>query len=299
MASRSFQDFLAEIGEVIQADRERRQQTPEERAAVLDSIGDIDFYTLFANIGTNRDTSILSEPERLLYEGNYDMLRARYGDEVANYLISQAAQAGREVVRDATRTRTTGEAALDLLTAFPQSVLGIGTGILGAAGGLIDERLGTSIARGGQAIQDAFSSIQSDKLNAARRLHAARMSWSQRENLALAEREAEQGRWGVGVRRILRDIGDNLASNLSDPTLLGQGAADAITSMIVSGGLASILKEAGKALVRRKTAEILAQQQAGTISAEVARQSLMALERKIATPSWMLAVGAMEGGGAY
>src|SRR5690606_12461081 len=32
---------------------------------------------------------------------------------------------------------------------------------------------------------------------------------------------------------------------------------------------------------------------------EMARQSLMGLERKIATPSWMLAVGAMEGGGAY
>src|SRR5690606_31453670 len=32
---------------------------------------------------------------------------------------------------------------------------------------------------------------------------------------------------------------------------------------------------------------------------EMARQSLMGLERKISTPSWMLAVGAMEGGGAY
>src|SRR5690606_4278266 len=242
---------------------------------------------------------IMSEPERLLYEGNFNMLRARYGDEVANHLISQAAQAGREVVRDATRTRTTSEAALDLLTAFPQSVAGIGTGILGAVGGLVDERLGTSIAKGGEAIQNFFSNIQSDQLNAARRLHAARMGFSQRENLALAEREAEQGRSGVGFRRVLRDIGDNLASNLFDPTLLGQGAADAISSMLVSGGLASTLKVAGQALVRRKAAEILAKQQAGTITAEMAKQSLMALERQISTPSWMLAVAAMEGGGAY
>lgn len=299
MANRSFQDILADIGEIVRADQARRRQTPEERAAVLDSIGDIDYYGLFANIGTGRDTSIMSEPERLLYEGNFDMLRARYGDEVANHLISQAAQAGREVVRDATRTRTRSEAALDLLTAFPQSVAGIGTGILGAAGGLVDERLGTSIAKGGEVIQDFFSDIQSDQLNAARRLHAARMGFSQRENLALAEQEAEQGRSGVGFRRILRDIGDNLASNLSDPTLLGQGAADAISSMLVSGGLASALKGAGQALIRRKTAEILAQQQAGTITAEMARQSLMALERQISTPSWMLAVAAMEGGGAY
>lgn len=299
MANRSFQDILADIGEIVRADQARRRQTPEERAAALDNIGDIDYYGLLANVGIDRDTSIMSEPERLLYEGNFNMLRARYGDEVANHLISQTAQAGREVVRDATRTRTRDEAALDFLTAFPQSVAGIGTGILGAAGGLVDERLGTTIAKGGEVIQDFFSNIQSDQLNAARRLHAARMSFSQRENLALAEREAEQGRSGVGFRRFLRDMGDSLASNLADPTLLGQGAADAISSMLVSGGLATLLKGAGKTLVRRKVAEILAQKQAGTITAEAAKQSLMALERRISAPSWMLAVAAMEGGGAY
>lgn len=271
-----------------QAEDRRRQSRPVRDLNVQTVLG-LDPYEIAANRGQQRDPQDMSEMERLIHQGDYETIRAKYGREVLNTIRARMGQGTEDFLRDTRTTRTGLETGIDLATAAPQGFASMGFGLGSLGAGLFSPELGARIAQAGQSVDDAISGVQSDRLTASERMHRARMAVRERANAAQQQREKDEGSssFMAGLRRIGRDIRDSVGSNLQDPTLIAQRTTDAAVSMAVSAGVAGVARAGLSAATR------------GAASRAATKEARDRLARRVSTGSWMGAVGALEGGGAF
>ena len=158
-----------------------------------------------------------------------------------------------------TNSQVTGDSVVDIINGAAQGVLGIG----GAVAGAVSDRGGAAISGFANDANDFASGLQSDALTGRRQAYAARNEITTAHNEALYQDETiTDGPLMAGLRRVGRDVISGVTNN--DTATLGSGISQGVGSMLVGG-------YAGKALKALRLGEA----------------------------SMPVAIGALEGGGAY
>ena len=207
-----------------------------------------DYYSIAAGMGNQRGASSMSEIETDLRTLSPLDLSAKYGPEQANQMMAQLGNAQAQYATDQSGNRgalTTGyDLGTGVATGFAGSVADIGSfGI-----GLVNDQAGAFLAQKTQDGRDAVEESQSETLNAARKAFAAKNSLDARDNQAAFQKAVAEGKSEAvaGTERFFADLGDTLA-NAGDPTLLAQGTAEGVGSLLVAGPLSKAVK-AGTAM---------------------------------------------------
>ncbi|QYW02270.1 single subunit virion RNA polymerase [Stenotrophomonas phage Philippe] len=250
-----------------------------------------DFYAMGAQNGSSLGAQTSSGLERDLQTLSTNQLYRRYGD-AAQGLIAQRLDGERRYAADLAlsddQNRSYGELATDTLT-------GIGSGFLNSLGGVAALGLGVvnrdagtwaaeKLEQGNNWLND---NVQSDVVNAARRVSAAATSLDERDNLATMKKDVADGmpEWAATLKRVGADTLDGFGNAWENKTMMGQGTAEAIGSLLGGGPISKGLKVAGRGVLSAIGRDVLAQ--SGRVAAVGERAAMPA------------AIGLMEGGGAY
>lgn len=285
-----------------------------------EEIANTDFYQQAATMDSELGANDLTETE---FDARYlspTGIMGRYGNDTAFDILTRRANAQNQVAQDqSARYETAGEVLGDTV-----SNIGLGTfnmyGGIGAFGaGLVDDRAGAVLSRGLSRANELTQDIQSDRLHAGRRLTEARYRAAESDSAFQAEREQAQidfnrantpadqrgsafQEGAVDFHTAIRQIGREALSGIDiatdDPAYLASGTAQGVGSIIGGIPIARGISAAGSALLPNATQRgigLAAQLDRGTGSLSVAR-GLDAAGRALPMP---LAIGAMEGGGAY
>lgn len=217
-------------------------------------------------------------------------------------------QAGVQAMRDITEgsnqnlidaraisRRTPLQASGDTLTGVGSGLVGSLAGIGAWGTGLINDEAGVWAGQKVQEGMQAVEGIQSDGVNAARRQQRIETGLDIQDNTAEYEQSVRQGddEFTAGLRRWGSDTIDTLANSVKSPTMLGQGTAEAVGSLLAAGPLAKGLRALGNASI--KTAGLRGAGGIGPIASPLAQKAVNAS----AWGTWPAAIAAMEGGGAY
>lgn len=187
-------------------------------------------------------------------------LSLKYGAN-ADALIEDRANAALDVSRDrAISARDPLTATGDFLSGAA-AALASAVGSVGAVGGgLVDtgiESAGFQNPGIGLAISNAIDEgnqyiqgLQSDKLNASRRLTEAQKITAELDNAAQYEVDRKtDGDFIAGLKQTANDAMDTVSVLSDDPTALMQGTADAVGSLFATGKIVKGLEKVGKAVV--------------------------------------------------
>lgn len=218
-------------------------------------------------------------------------IMAKYPEQGMSMLLGQAG-ASSQARQDASQTRTNSEAIYDTTT-------GLGLGLTNAVGGIaafglgaVNDAAGAKAAQVVGDINDTFQKSQSGALNARRDLNQTQNQLGYRDSDAQMQMDIAAGinPTMAKISREARNAKTAVGNQLADPTLLGDLTAVGAGSLLAAGPVGKAIGIGGEALAA-----------VGSKAGLVTKGSATAAQfAKIGEATRIpLAIGAMEGGGAY
>jgi hypothetical protein len=302
--------------------------TPDKQASIVEKVSGLtqqSYYPLAvaASRQSNAGLASASPVEHDLRTMDPVSFVAKYGDE-GQKMLDRYVSATRDVGNQDARSRDLGQILGD-------SANSLGTGLastLGSFGALgahvIDPKLGASIAQSLGDWQNTQQGYKSQTAQDSASQVAALDSLTSRDNQAQFEKEKAASPGSVEtslnaldaalgykspshdvvatLRREGRNVLDSVGHQVADPTAFGEGASNAVGSLLATGPVAKVIGATGKAILP-ETARLGLGMSAdiaratGTNSASRLLDAAVQAGEKYVPGS--LAIGAMEGAGAY
>ncbi len=245
------------------------------------------------NLGLDeRDSDIRNLTTMQMYE--------KYGSE-AREMIRGRAQGYNDFTQDRAATRSVpeviGDTANDLITGTVNAVGGLGA--LGV--GLVNKDAGVAAAEGLSNFNEYAREGQSDGFEANTRADTAINTNSVRDNTVRYEEDREKdGETLATLRRIGRNIGDQLTNTTESPTALLSGVAQGGGSLVGGGLISGALRAAGRRVIAGGAAALGPGRTAAiAIGAPRVADAVEAAAGVASKAAMPLAIGGMEAGGAY
>lgn len=272
-------------GEVPIPDQKKQQveQAANAKKLQMGAPSPDEMYRIAAARDNETGANIPGEAAQDVLRSTPEQLYNKYGS-AASSLIAGYANGAAEYSSDRRAAVTPGQAAGDIAlgagSGFVQGVLGIPA----LAAGAVSDTAGAWSAEKLDGISSWFQEKQSAGLNSRRKANQVINELDYADSKAVSD--SEGGGLLSSLRRIGRDAYSAVSNAADDPTVLGDGMANAAGSLLVGGPLTKGIKIAGtkavNSLLRR-----------GVIADGAA---LTAKLDRAATP---LAIGATEAGGTY
>ncbi|AFV29065.1 virion RNA polymerase [Escherichia phage IME11] len=220
----------------------------------------------------------------------------KYGNEQGLQILNSRANAADVVRQDLSKQRTNSEAFGDTLSGVGLGVANTLGGIAALGTGLVNDNAGASIASGMDWLNEGVHNLQSDALNATRKVVQNQNQISAQENQKLYEEDIKNGESSLvaSLSRIGRDAFDSVANTLDNGMAASDGLSEGVGSLFTGGPLIRGVSALGKVMVGGDKAV-----KGITLAAELgSRPAQVALSAgRVAAPA--VAIGGMEAGGAY
>lgn len=220
----------------------------------------------------------------------------KYGNEQGLQIINSRANAADAVRQDLSKQRTNAEAFGDTLSGVGLGVANTLGGIAALGTGLVNDNAGASIASGMDWLNEGVHNLQSDALNATRKVVQNQNQISAQKNQKLYEEDIKNGESSLvaSLSRIGRDAFDSVANTLDNGMAATDGLSEGVGSLFTGGPLIRGVSALGKVMVGGDKAV-----KGITLAAELgSRPAQVALSAgRVAAPA--IAIGGMEAGGAY
>ena len=220
----------------------------------------------------------------------------KYGNEQGLQIINSRANAADAVRQDLSKQRTNAEAFGDTLSGVGLGVANTLGGIAALGTGLVNDNAGASIASGMDWLNEGVHNLQSDALNATRKVVQNQNQISAQKNQKLYEQDIKNGESSLvaSLSRIGRDAFDSVANTLDNGMAATDGLSEGVGSLFTGGPLIRGVSALGKVMVGGDKAV-----KGITLAAELgSRPAQVALSAgRVAAPA--IAIGGMEAGGAY
>ena len=280
------------------ADEKQRTvaSTAETKKAAMGAVfNPADLYKIGAGVTTGKGLDSAGQVERDARTLSPWELSVKYGPEVAKEIEAGFVQGSSDFRRDYSATRTIPEMLLDTGGSLGMSLVNgfvdigsVGVGLADKAG-LVPNGSGAYVADKIGDANEWLRSKQSQPLNARRNANAAMQGLDERDNELKFEQEKSEGSdFVASLRRIGRDSLDGLGNTLRDPMMVGDGVATGIGSLYAGGAIGKGIGTFGDAAAARLAVGAKGPSKAGFM--------LDRATEKLAMP---VAIGALEGGGAY
>ncbi len=223
-------------------------------------------------------------------------LIAKYGTEEGLRIINSRANAADSVRQDLSMERTNPQAIGDSLSGVGLGVANTVGGIAALGTGLLNDNAGASIASGMDWLNEGVHGLQSDALNATRKVVQNQNQISAQENERLYQQDKKDGTSDIvaSLSRIGRDAYDSVANTLDNGMAATDGLSEGVGSLFTGGLLIRGVASLGRVMLGGEKAArgIALAAELGSRPAQVTR----ALGR--VAPA-AIAIGGMEAGGAY
>ena len=220
----------------------------------------------------------------------------KYGNEQGLQILNSRANAADVVRQDLSKQRTNAEAFGDTLSGVGLGVANTLGGIAALGTGLVNDNAGASIASGMDWLNEGVHNLQSDALNATRKVVQNQNQISAQKNQKLYEEDIKNGESSLvaSLSRIGRDAFDSVANTLDNGMAATDGLSEGVGSLFTGGPLIRGVSALGKVMVGGDKAV-----KGITLAAELgSRPAQVALSAgRVAAPA--IAIGSMEAGGAY
>lgn len=220
----------------------------------------------------------------------------KYGNEQGLQILNSRANAADAVRQDLSKQRTNAEAFGDTLSGVGLGVANTLGGIAALGTGLVNDNAGASIASGMDWLNEGVHNLQSDALNATRKVVQNQNQISAQKNQRLYEEDIKNGENDLvaSLSRIGRDAFDSVANTLNNGMAATDGLSEGVGSLFTGGPLIRGVSALGKVMVGGDKAV-----KGITLAAELgSRPAQVALSAgRVAAPA--IAIGGMEAGGAY
>ncbi|WWE95600.1 DNA polymerase [Escherichia phage UE-M6] len=220
----------------------------------------------------------------------------KYGNEQGLQILNSRANAADAVRQDLSKQRTNAEAFGDTLSGVGLGVANTLVGIAALGTGLVNDNAGASIASGMDWLNEGVHNLQSDALNATRKVVQNQNQISAQKNQRLYEEDIKNGENDLvaSLSRIGRDAFDSVANTLNNGMAATDGLSEGVGSLFTGGPLIRGVSALGKVMVGGDKAV-----KGITLAAELgSRPAQVALSAgRVAAPA--IAIGGMEAGGAY
>lgn len=220
----------------------------------------------------------------------------KYGNEQGLQIINSRANAADVVRQDLSKQRTNAEAFGDTLSGVGLGVANTLGGIAALGTGLVNDNAGASIASGMDWLNEGVHNLQSDALNATRKVVQNQNQISAQKNQKLYEQDVKNGESDLvaSLSRIGRDAFDSVANTLDNGMAASDGLSEGVGSLFTGGPLIRGVSALGKVMVGGDKA-IKGITLAAGLGSRPAQVALSA--GRVAAPA--IAIGGMEAGGAY
>ena len=220
----------------------------------------------------------------------------KYGNEQGLQILNSRANAADVVRQDLSKQRTNAEAFGDTLSGVGLGVANTLGGIAALGTGLVSDNAGATIASGMDWLNEGVHNLQSDALNATRKVVQNQNQISAQKNQKLYEQDIKNGESDLvaSLSRIGRDAFDSVANTLDNGMAASDGLSEGVGSLFTGGPLIRGVSALGKVMVGGDKAV-----KGITLAAELgSRPAQIALSAgRVAAPA--IAIGGMEAGGAY
>lgn len=220
----------------------------------------------------------------------------KYGNEQGLQILNSRANAADVVRQDLSKQRTNAETFGDTLSGVGLGVANTLGGIAALGTGLVNDNAGASIASGMDWLNEGVHNLQSDALNATRKVVQNQNQISAQENQKLYEEDIKNGESSLvaSLSRIGRDAFDSVANTLGNGMAASDGLSEGVGSLFTGGPLIRGVSALGKVMVGGDKAVkgITLAAELGSRPARIAQSA-----GRVAAPA--VAIGGMEAGGAY
>lgn len=220
----------------------------------------------------------------------------KYGNEQGLQILNSRANAADVVRQDLSKQRTNAEAFGDTLSGVGLGVANTLGGIAALGSGLVNDNAGASIASGMDWLNEGVHNLQSDALNATRKVVQNQNQISAQKNQKLYEQDIKNGESDLvaSLSRIGRDAFDSVANTLDNGMAASDGLSEGVGSLFTGGPLIRGVSALGKVMVGGDKA-VKGITLAAGLGSRPAQVTLSA--GRVAAPA--IAIGGMEAGGAY
>lgn len=220
----------------------------------------------------------------------------KYGNDQGLQILNSRANAADVVRQDLSKQRTNAEAFGDTLSGVGLGVANTLGGIAALGTGLVNDNAGASIASGMDWLNEGVHSLQSDALNATRKVVQNQNQISAQKNQKLYEQDIKNGESDLvaSLSRIGRDAFDSVANTLDNGMAASDGLSEGVGSLFTGGPLIRGVSALGKVMVGGDKA-VKGITLAAGLGSRPAQVALSA--GRVAAPA--IAIGGMEAGGAY
>ena len=220
----------------------------------------------------------------------------KYGNEQGLQILNSRANAADIVRQDLSKQRTNAEAFGDTLSGVGLGVANTLGGIAALGTGLVNDNAGASIASGMDWLNEGVHNLQSDALNATRKVVQNQNQISAQKNQKLYEQDVKNGESDLvaSLSRIGRDAFDSVANTLDNGMAASDGLSEGVGSLFTGGPLIRGVSALGKVMVGGDKA-VKGITLAAGLGSRPAQVALSA--GRVAAPA--IAIGGMEAGGAY
>ena len=220
----------------------------------------------------------------------------KYGNEQGLQILNSRANAADAVRQDLSKQRTNAEAFGDTLSGVGLGVANTLGGIAALGTGLVNDNAGASIASGMDWLNEGVHNLQSDALNATRKVVQNQNQISAQKNQKLYEQDIKNGESDLvaSLSRIGRDAFDSVANTLDNGMAASDGLSEGVGSLFTGGPLIRGVSALGKVMVGGDKA-VKGITLAAGLGSRPAQVALSA--GRVAAPA--IAIGGMEAGGAY
>lgn len=220
----------------------------------------------------------------------------KYGNEQGLQILNSRANAADIVRQDLSKQRTNAEAFGDTLSGVGLGIANTLGGIAALSTGLVNDNAGASIASGMDWLNEGVHNLQSDALNATRKVVQNQNQISAQKNQKLYEQDIKNGESDLvaSLSRIGRDAFDSVANTLDNGMAASDGLSEGVGSLFTGGPLIRGVSALGKVMVGGDKA-VKGITLAAGLGSRPAQVALSA--GRVAAPA--IAIGGMEAGGAY
>lgn len=220
----------------------------------------------------------------------------KYGNEQGLQILNSRANAADVVRQDLSKQRTNAEAFGDTLSGVGLGVANTLGGIAALGTGLVNDNAGATIASGMDWLNEGVHNLQSDALNATRKVVQNQNQISAQKNQKLYEQDVKNGESDLvaSLSRIGRDAFDSVANTLDNGMAASDGLSEGVGSLFTGGPLIRGVSALGKVMVGGDKA-VKGITLAAGLGSRPAQVALSA--GRVAAPA--IAIGGMEAGGAY
>lgn len=202
-------------------------------------------FEMAAGQHTGAGMASASQEEADLRTMNPAQLIGKYGDR-ATAMMGSVINGSDEYNRKVGGERTTSEALADTVTDVGLGIANSVGGIAAFGLGVANDELGMAASNQLKRLNDFGQSTQSNVLQNRREALAARSNMEKRDSTAQFEAEKEDdGAFMAGLRREGRNAMNVAAQTLDDPVTLGSGVSSGVGSLLAGGPVSKALKAFG------------------------------------------------------